>query len=341
MKNILLFCYGNPVEYRRAVYSALSFLAWTGARQDTTRLVIYTDDPDFFKRYFAGFSIHYMLLTPQRLEEMLDGTGFIHRRKICILQDAYAAFPGDDIFYVDSDTFFTADPSALLDQVQPGTSIMQMREYALERAPKLYRDLMSFRFANAEQYPQSFLSFIDQHEFAIGGKSLKFNKEQYVWNAGVLGIHNSLLPLLDDILSFSDQIFLATKWFISEQLAFGLVLQSFSELKPAGNVINHYFQCKEVTDILISKALNEAFIKLTPAEKFVKIKASTKVIDDLSKLDLYVSISGGAFKRSQYKKGLRFVFRAFKTIPIYPLTLVYLKSKVAIQTQKKHKPRPA
>jgi hypothetical protein len=337
MKNILLFSYGNQVEYRRAIYTALSFLAWHGEKTDNARLIIYTDDPDFFKKYLGGFSIHYVLLTPAGLEEMLGGTDFIHRRKICVLQDAYASFPNDDIFYLDSDTFFTSDPSELLDQVQAGTSIMQMREYALERAPQIYRDLMSYRFANAAQYPESFLQFIDQHELVAGGKTLKFSKEQYVWNAGVIGIHNSSLHLLEDILSFNDQIYPATKWFISEQLAFGLMLQSFSDLKPAGTVINHYFQCKAVADVFINKAIGNNFLELSPAEKLKRIKASTRVIDRLSKLDLYVSICGGAFKRKNHKKGVRFAFRAINNMSLSPSTLLYFKSKLLIEKRKRRK----
>lgn len=337
MKNILLFSYGNHVEYRRAIYTALSFLAWTGGTKQDARLVICTDDPAFFKECLADFSIHYILLTAERLKEMLGATDYIHRRKICVLQETYRAFPEDDIFYLDSDTFFTAEPSTLLEQVQPGTSIMQMREYALERGPKIYRNLMSFRFANAEQYPNAFLRYIEQNEFAVAGRTLKFNKEQYVWNAGVLGIHNSLLPLLDDILTLSDQIYPETKWFISEQLAFGLILQSFSEMKPAGKVINHYFQCKEVADVFINEALSGAFLKLSAAEKLQRIRTSTEIIDKLSRLDLYISISGGAFKRKKYKKGLKFAVRAFRNISIYPWTLNYFKSKLLIEKHKRKK----
>lgn len=337
MKNILLFSYGNHVEYRRAIYTALSFLAWTAGTKQDSRLVIYTDNPEFFKKYLADFSVHYVLLTPERLEEMLGGTNYIHRRKICVLQDVYAAFPDDDIFYLDSDTFFTTDPSALLNQVQPETSIMQMREYALERGPQIYRDLMTFRFANAAEYPESFLRFIADHEIVVAGKTLKFNKEQYVWNAGVIGIHHTLLPLLDDILAFNDQIFPATKWFISEQLAFGLILQSFSQMKPAGTVINHYFQCKDVADVFINRALSGNYLQLTAAGKLEKIKRSTRIIDRISRLDLYVSISGGAFKRKKHKKGVKFAFRAIKSIPIYRSTLVYFKSKFAIEKRKRKK----
>jgi hypothetical protein len=341
MKNILLFSYGNQVEYRRAIYAALSFFAWTGGTKQDARLVICTDDPAYFKKSLADFSIHYILFTAERLNEMLGGSDYVHRRKICVLQETYKAFPEDDIFYLDSDTFFTADPSVLLEQVQPETTIMQMREYALERGPEIYRDLMSFRLANAEQYPNAFLRFIEQNEFVVAGRTLKFNKEQYVWNSGVLGIHNSSLPLLDDILSLSDQIYPQTKWFISEQLAFGLILQSFSEMKPAGTVINHYFQCKEVADVFIIKALSGAFHKLSAAEKLQRIRTSTEIIDKLSRLDLYVSISGGAFKRKKFNKGVKFAVRAFKNIPIYPWTLNYFKSKLLIEKHKGKKKKKA
>ncbi len=335
MKNIVLLSYGNQKEYQRAVYAIFSFLAWKGKENEDTRIVCFTDNPTYFKKYLGEIDIQYVLLTDELMKLMLGGTEYIHRRKICVLQDVYSKYPDDDILFLDSDTFFFDDVSGIINQIQPESSLMHVREYRLEQAPDIYRDMMSRRLPNAEQFPISFLKLIENNEFSIGEKKISFNKEQYVWNSGVLGINNNHLPLLADALSFNDRIFSETKWFISEQLSFALILQTFSKVKPAVDFINHYYQSKEITDIFINKTINDRFLNLTTSEKLAEIKASTLKINKLIELDLFVSISGGAFKRKKFKKGFRFAFKAIQIVPISSWTFTYLKSTYNIHRPKR------
>lgn len=334
MKNIVLLSYGNQKEYQRAVYAIFSFLAWKGKAAENTRIVCFTDNPVYFKKYLGDIDIQYVLLTDELMKQMLGGTENIHRRKICVLQHVFAEYPGDDILFLDSDTFFYNDVSGIISQIQPENSLMHVREYRLEQAPKKYRDMMSRRLPNAEQFPLSFIKLIENNEFVIAEKTVSFNKEQYVWNSGVLGINNSHLPLLADMLSFNDRVFAETRWFISEQLSFALILQTFSKVTPAADFINHYYQSKEIADIFIGRSINEHFLNLTTAEKVAKIKASTLKMNRLIKLDLFVSISGGAFKRKKYGKGFRFAFKAIRKLPVSSWTFTYLKSTYNIHRPK-------
>jgi hypothetical protein len=330
MKNIVFLSYGNQIEYQRATYSILSFLTWKGENSEQTRIICFTDNVTYFEKYLAGFDIHYVILTKERLDSMIAGTGYIHRRKICILQEVAQTYPEDDLLFLDSDTFFTQDPSALLIQIQPEHSLMHISEYRLEQAPAIYRELMSKRLANAEEFPLSFLRMIESNDFDIREEKIRFNKEQYVWNAGTIGINKVHLPLMKDILSVNDQVYAQTKWFISEQLAFCLVLQSFSQMEPCADFISHYYQSKEVVDSFVEKTLSVGFVQATPSEKLAKVKTSTRTINKIVAADVFYSISLGAVKRKKFKKGINFAFKAVKQIPFSFWSLIYIKSRLKV-----------
>jgi hypothetical protein len=327
MKNIVFLTYGNPIEYKRAIFAIYSFLAWRGGTRDNVRILCYTDNAEFFETYLGGLNILYIPLTTEFMRKMLGASNNICRRKICILQDVFINYPTDDILYLDSDTFFINDVGMLLNQIQPGHSIMHMREYPLENAVKIYRKSMSNGLPNAEAFPKSFIKLIEGNVFNIGGRPLSFTQLNYVWNAGVLGINNSHLPLLADIFSFNDRIYAETKWSISEQLSFSLILQSFSKLRPVNQFINHYYQSENIVDFFINKCMNQNFLDLNASEKLSIIKASTINIDKLVNLDLYVSISTGAFKGRKIQKGFKFAIRAIQSIPLSSWTLDYFKLK--------------
>jgi hypothetical protein len=330
MKNIVFLSYGNETEYQRAIYSIFSFLTWKEKSSEQARVICFTDNPTYFEQFLAGFDIHYDVLTRSRLDVMMGGSDNIHRRKICILQEVSLTYPEDDLLYLDSDTFFINDPSFSLGQINSEFSLMHIREYSLEQAPAIYKDLMDKRLVNAEEFPLSFLRLIEDRQFDLGGKQIAFKKQQYVWNAGAIGIDHSHLSLMKDILSLNDQVYSATKWFISEQLAFGLVLQSFTKMKPCAEIISHYYQSKEVVDFFINKTLNTQFLESSAPEKLVKIKASTKTIKSLVGADVSYSIALGAVKRKKFKKGINFALKAVKQIPFSYWSLIYIKSRLKV-----------
>jgi hypothetical protein len=335
MKNIVLLSYGEQVEHQRAVYSILSILAWKGETVENVRIICYTDNAEYFQRYLQGSAVHYAPLTAEFMQRMLAGTGYAKRRKICILQDVYSSYPHDDIVFLDSDTFFFNDVTTFLDQLQPGNSIMYAREFRVENATRKYREIMSRRLPNAEKFPKTFMKLIENNEFDIGGRKVTFNILQYVWNSGVLGINKSLLPILSDVIYFNDRIFSETKCLISEQLSLSLILQSFSQIKPAVDFIKHYYQSKEIVDFFINRILNDAYLDLNTVERLEKIKASSLTLSKLVTLDIYVLMSGGAFKRRRYRRGFKFAFRAIQNIPASSWTFAYLKSMYNLHLVKK------
>lgn len=328
MKNIVLLCYGQEIEYNRAIFAILSFLAWNRKGRNDYRIICYTDNPTYISRYVKGITVEFVNLTPAYMQDMLGGSSYIHRRKICVLQDVNQRYPGDDLAFMDSDTFFIADSSRFIEQLQLGVALMHEREYTIEQAPENYRRFMSKRLIDAERYPLAFIKLIEDLEFDYDGKKISFAKTQYVWNSGVLGIKGVDLCVLNSVLELSDLFFAKTEWFISEQLAFGLLLQDKLTLKESSAFVNHYYLNKKRVDPIINKFLNANSINLPLPKKLESVINLTKAVDKLIKFDNLAGISLGAFRRKNFKKGFLFAFKALGNILIHPILFSYVKASL-------------
>lgn len=330
MKNIVLLCYGKEIEYNRAIVSILSLLAWHKGNSTDFRIICFTDNPAYMNQYLANVKVEYMYLSPSRMEHMLGGTTYIHRRKICILQDVYLRYPEDDIVFLDSDTFFISDSSSFLSSLESGYALMHEREYKIEDAPEIYRRYMSKKLENAEAYPLAFIRHIESSTFQVGTEQFSFNPGQHVWNSGVLGLKNEVLPFLSSVLSLSDEFYKESRWFISEQLAFGLLLQEKTHLRESSAFVNHYHQSKHHVDPRINALLNEEFRERRLSEKLAIVRRFTTNVNKLVILDSSSSISIGAFKRQNMVKGLKFAIKALKNIPMHPMLYSYTKDRIAM-----------
>lgn len=332
MKNIVLLCYGKEIEYKRAIVSILSLLAWNKASSSDFRIICFTDNPAYVNKYLGQVKVEYMYLSPSRMQYMLGGTTYIHRRKICILQDVYLRYPEDDIVFLDSDTFFISDSSTFLSSLKSGYALMHEREYKIEEAPEIYRRYMSKKMENAEQYPLAFIRQIESSTFRVGDEQLSFNAGQFVWNSGVLGLKNEVLPFLSSVLALSDEFYKESGWFISEQLAFGLLLQEKAKIRESSVFINHYHQSKHHVDPRIRTLLSEEFRKMGLGEKLATVRRFTLNVNKLVILDSSSSISIGAFKRQNIIKGIKFAVKAIKSIPLHPMLYSYTMDRIAMIT---------
>lgn len=335
--NVVLLCYGNTVEYKRAIVTILSLLSWKNPDGSKFRLLCYTDNPEYFKAYLHGVDIEYILLTETALQQMAGENKYIHRRKICILEETFSLYPEGHIVFLDSDTFFFDNSSDCLNQLKYGFSLMHEREYRLEEGPEVYQLYMNHRMADAPKYPLSFLSFIQSNRFMVEGEEISFNKKQYIWNSGVVGIHNASLSILQDVLSFSDKAFLETKWFISEQLAFCLLLQAKTKLIATSHSINHYHRHKEIMDALITVLLSDRFSTMPLPEKLKMVKEFTVKSNKLVALDLSLSMAFGEFKNKNYWKTAKYVYGALKGVTINGMFLTFVKRKARKATNLKSK----
>lgn len=221
--------FGRENEYRRVIFSILSFYAV--APKDIPAL-LFTDRPEYFHAYFEGLPVSYVLLTPEKIKNMRGKIDFLHRMKIALIEEAFTV-AGTNLFYADSDTFFTSDPSVYMQAVAENTSFMHLHEYEFEAV----RDMPLPGGAAA----RAFIGFIESQKVLVPGTDVRVNSKMSSWNAGVMVLHHEHRLLLPKVYELTDQFFPATQSHASEQYAFSVVLQALTKLEPCEPVIYHYW----------------------------------------------------------------------------------------------------
>jgi hypothetical protein len=326
MVNFVLFSFGNEVEYKRAVFSVLSFWCWN-ADPTSYRVIIYTDNIAYFAQYLSEFEITYVHISIAEIEEINNKSGLIYRSKIAVIDKTFNLYPEDKLCYIDTDTFFISHPDHLAHAIVEGKSVMHLREYTLEDAIDIYR-WMNTNSLNAQEFPRSFIRHIESRTFTIGEKQEKFTRQHYIWNAGVLGLNNEIAPYIKDVFTLSDDFYEKTKWRVSEQMAFTLVLGAVTQLQESAESINHYWHYKDRIDPRIAEILSGSFTELSKDEKIHVIR---KTVDKFSKLLLFESLATktkDAFREKDYSSGISFALKALGRTPLNDDFIKIIKYRV-------------
>lgn len=297
-KNLVLLSYGNITEYRRAVFCVLSLSAWLEDEITNLSIIIYTDQPDFFTAYLSDFDIEYFFLSAQALLDMQAGTHFIHRIKVSAIDLTFKRFPDQEVIFIDSDTFFTADPAQLFNGLDSSTSFMHKREYNFKEGLELYHSFQQ------EQYPRAFIDYITDKDFSIGGKKVKFNTNDYSWNSGVLGLEKDFGTYMPDVIRMTDEFYANSHWFVSEQLAFSLILQRTTRIRSAEDFVMHYWGKRQ--KILIDGLIANLFKVQSPDfTKKTFLRSLTKKWQNLIEEDLIQEQAENAFIKREYLYGVK------------------------------------
>jgi hypothetical protein len=262
-KNIVFLSYGNEPEYLRAIFCILSLTSWVSPDElnynlNRIRIIIYTDNFEYFQKRIPELQIQYVQLTPPILKEMVADTGFFHRIKVCVIAQTFNDYPGDDLLFIDTDTFFYNKPEKLLKGFNIGNSFMHMREYPIENGVDIFSAFQQ------EEYPRAFINYINHEQFNINNQLEKFNAKDYCWNSGVLGLDSEFSNLMPDVLSLTDKFYANSKWFISEQLAFALILQRRGNIEATDELIFHYWGKRQKA--LMSILITQLFQQNPPSE---------------------------------------------------------------------------
>lgn len=310
-KNLVFLSYGSSSEYYRAIYCILSLSAWAELKMENFRLIIYTDQPEFFKTYLSGFDIYYYELSPAVLIDMLGGTGFIHRRKVAVIDLTFRDFPDEDLIFIDSDTFFIDEPKLFTDQFDDGVSFMHKKEYNLKEGLELFNSF------GQGHYPQAFIDYISGREFLFRDQSLVFNTSDYSWNSGIVGLKKNFSTDMGDVLKLTDAFYAHSKWFVSEQMAFSLILQRTTNIISAESFVIHYWGArqKKVVDQIISKLINASSATQLTKREFMR--SSTAKMQHIVACDMIAEQMEIALSQRNFiyaaKKGLQYFFlRMFK-----------------------------
>ena len=145
---LVLQAYGRPRIIQEARFAILTFLHFALGR-DGWKVVVYTDRPQDFAD--LGPNVTCEPMDEGRQRHWRGDIDFVHRVKLEVLVDCLTRHEGV-LLYVDSDTYFTADPWPLYDAIEPRTALMHERAGRLsERKNGIFRKM--HRFVTTQAFP--------------------------------------------------------------------------------------------------------------------------------------------------------------------------------------------
>ena len=310
--NLAVQSFGREYEYRRAILTVLSFYVYTSAPVMQTRVILFTDRPEYFKPFFGGLPIEYVLLTEDKIKKMRGGINFLHRMKIALIEEALEKTE-DALIYTDSDSFFIGDPLPLVKQLSPKKSFIHLWEYEME----------SMREAElpAGQTARAFVRLIESSVFELAdGSEVRYPLNSSSWNAGSMMLHPYHLQFIPDVYKLTDQFYPPTLSHASEQYAFSLILQQRTEIAPCDSVIYHYWYRtkKQIIDLFLAERLTANWAEKTLAQKLKEVKGWCKKMPDhfthhvLTIKDNAIQL----FNKHQYLNGYKYALKAVCKNPL-------------------------
>ncbi len=248
--NLVYQAYGRNDILRQTLFSLISLFHVLPKTIDpkaaqNLNVIVYTDQPHFFRDFFgaewlASGRLTLVDISPEQIKKWRGAIDFVHRVKVEVLMAAAAKFQGA-LFYVDGDTYFFEDPTPLFATVNRERSLMHVAEY---------------KFSDGhDPLAKKILKFIRRHSFKVAGENVQMTPEQFMYNAGAIGIAAENTKWLPLILELTDTMFLAYGKHVIEQLAFSYYLQTRSQIVTAEDLIGHYWNQKDQFQVAIDDFL--------------------------------------------------------------------------------------
>ncbi|MBD0403457.1 hypothetical protein [Flammeovirga sp. EKP202] len=239
MKNILIYqAYGIEDILNECIYSISTL---TKFDVEIECIVIYTDNVSYLKEKLPPqFQYQFKELNDSLIKEWKGKHSFVHRVKIKLLQDYIINGLSNEsstvnLLYLDTDTTFIQSPNTLFQKIENNILLMHDNEGVID---KVKGNLIFKRLAK----------FLRKRK----GARVEVKPSQVMYNAGVLGFKNTDLPLLDQVLQLTDEIYDEYPQHISEQLSFSVIFSHQGErhLEIVKPEIFHYWNFKEFRGVM-------------------------------------------------------------------------------------------
>jgi hypothetical protein len=306
--NLAIQSFGRENEYRRAIFTILSFYAYSSLEQKQTKVLLFTDKPEYFSAYLDGFPVEYVLLPPEKIKQMRGMIDFLHRIKIAVIEEAFA-LSEEALLYTDSDTFFIGDPTPLIAELSDDKAFMHLPEYAFEKEVE-----------DETNTYKNFYALINRQEFVLtSGRRLKVTQEHWSWNAGVMLFHPAHARFIPDVYTLTEQFFKGSQSHASEQYAFSMVLQENLELQSCDHIVYHYWYRvkKQIVDDFLTRKFMGSWLNHSPGNKLEEVKEWTKNLPGLFEKHVWMTRDRAiqAFTVNNFSEGYRWAAKALAQKP--------------------------
>lgn len=239
MNYLITMAHGADCFRQEAVYALLSARLRAAAADAPVTALVVTDQPDFFTRYLGeGPALRCLPVGQAQLDAWRGGPqGYLHRIKPQAIAHAARSVgpqPGDQFLFVDSDTFFLADPAPLFQRVAAGEVLLNEPEGGLRAIRRQTRS--HGRLYRAAR----------RHAFVVNGEPVRLPMDLALWNSGVIGFRADLLAVLDETIALIDAMWPVVQIPTVEQVALSAVLARRGILPQATtDTVLHYHNFKE------------------------------------------------------------------------------------------------
>ena len=205
---------------------------------------------------------------------------FVHRVKIAAIDEAFA-IAKDSLLYVDSDTFFIADPAPFMNRLTPQQAFMHIAEYP-------FSDMKTLELPAGETFHRFYDFVMSKTFYLTNGTPIRISPQQTSWNAGAILLHYAHRQIIPDVFKLTDDFYPDTENHGCEQYAFSIVLERDATVGPCDSIIYHYWLRvkKPIADKFLSPRITTAWAARTDAQKTTDIRLWTQELPGVFETDV-------------------------------------------------------
>jgi hypothetical protein len=220
---VIYLSYGEGPHVEHLQFSILSALRFRRRGTSFPQIVVYTDTP----QTYIDLPIDVRRVTRSQFQTWRDQTGLNHMIKPKILQLALSE-QGQPCVYLDADTYFRRHPRHLFRRLRPGTALMHLEECLLGEVDTPSQHKLADAVVGESFHDSSGHEILVERGFPL-------------WNAGVIGLDPTQMDLLEEVIVLASQIYERSGSHIAEQAATAIVLGRNTTIRPASDVLYHYW----------------------------------------------------------------------------------------------------
>ncbi|MEO6314043.1 MAG: hypothetical protein ABIU63_09400 [Chitinophagaceae bacterium] len=239
--HLLYITFGKDIaNHIQAAFSIYSFLTQNNT-PDSINII--TDEPVFYRHLASVVNI--IEVDEAQLQEWRGPHNFLWRIKIKAIAKICAAYPGEPVMYLDTDTVLYRNAADIRNRLDKGHALMHENEGPLSAASsktekKMWADVKNNLYGN-----------------------IKISAQDAMWNAGIVATPNTsnsaeiqlALQICDDMCAAG------VPRRLIEQFALSVALQHTYGLFPASKSIAHYWSNKEAWNVAIAKFFMQSYLQ--------------------------------------------------------------------------------
>ncbi len=284
MNYFLYVAIGKHDYLYETIYSIRSFER--AVKDSSYRIVIYTDNEEFFQKYYnENYHVEINRLPSELTRQWLEKNVF--SVKIYALKSFLAAYKSDVVF-IDTDTFIYKDISTLFGYIEKDNFVMYRACTPLGQAVTILHDICKESINAYNKTVLEFYNYLIQNKYLVcGQKSYVYSQNFIPYNSGIIGISYENADLLDEVEHLNHFIYDTFGLYYAEEFAFATVFQRAGKIRTCNlqDKIYHYTKFYPYTRLLGGYILQY----LVPDDKEQLVVLLNQYHIDLSKYDFDIS----------------------------------------------------